>query len=366
MAIRIGLWDCEVCGNNGNLGSSRECEKCGAPRPENVRFYLPDDAQIVTDKEKINQAKAGVDWVCAFCGTTNSSLNKTCENCSASKFDSDKKLQTKVYKNGQVPKTSEDLNKEITEENKETVNKDETKKTSKSKKKTTKKSKKILRNVLIGFGAVLSFFILAFVFTKEIQVTVVSKSWIRTIEVEENKQVQEGGWELPDGATLIKEEQKVHHYNKVQIGTEQKTRDVQVKVGEEQYVCGKKDLGNGYFEDVYCTRDLYETRTENYDAPVYRNDPVNKPYYTYSIVKGFKAEPLKTTGEDENARWPVVDLNKYTPQDSIATYTITVQNSKGKNHSDNVNFELWNRTKPNDVITAEKSSLFGFFIGIKE
>ncbi|HEX8246476.1 MAG TPA: hypothetical protein VF541_23430, partial [Longimicrobium sp.] len=64
MAIREGRWDCPSCGSEAQLGRHVYCTGCGAPRPEEVQFYLPEDAEAVTDAGQLAQANAGADWVC--------------------------------------------------------------------------------------------------------------------------------------------------------------------------------------------------------------------------------------------------------------------------------------------------------------
>ena len=83
MAIREGRWDCPTCGQVGNLGRDQVCPSCGAPRSKDVRFYLPGDVPVVTDAAQLAQAKAGVDWLCQFCGSSNSAAVVACTQCGA-------------------------------------------------------------------------------------------------------------------------------------------------------------------------------------------------------------------------------------------------------------------------------------------
>ena len=53
MAIRVGRWDCFVCGHVGNVGTETHCKNCGSSRPKDVKFYLPDDAKLVLSFEKV-------------------------------------------------------------------------------------------------------------------------------------------------------------------------------------------------------------------------------------------------------------------------------------------------------------------------
>jgi membrane protease subunit (stomatin/prohibitin family) len=75
-------WTCPNC-NTRNKGSSKTCENCGAPQPENVQFELGANQKLVTDSEKIKSAQAGADIHCAYCGTRNSATAETCIQCGA-------------------------------------------------------------------------------------------------------------------------------------------------------------------------------------------------------------------------------------------------------------------------------------------
>ncbi|MCB0838989.1 MAG: zinc finger Ran-binding domain-containing family 2 protein, partial [Bacteroidetes bacterium] len=81
MAVRVGRWDCDVCGHIGNYGPHTKCASCGASRPANVKFYLPKDAEIVTDKEQLKEARAGVDWICGHCYSQNKAKDTVCNSC---------------------------------------------------------------------------------------------------------------------------------------------------------------------------------------------------------------------------------------------------------------------------------------------
>jgi hypothetical protein len=73
-------WTCPNC-DTRNRGSSKTCENCGAPQPENVQFELPAEQKFVTDEESIRAAQGGADIHCPFCGTRNPATAKTCSQC---------------------------------------------------------------------------------------------------------------------------------------------------------------------------------------------------------------------------------------------------------------------------------------------
>ncbi len=73
-------WTCPNC-NTRNKGSSKTCENCGAPQPENVQFELGADQKFVTDENQIKAAQAGADIHCGFCGARNPATAETCSQC---------------------------------------------------------------------------------------------------------------------------------------------------------------------------------------------------------------------------------------------------------------------------------------------
>ncbi|MBN1252275.1 MAG: hypothetical protein JXR51_11605 [Bacteroidales bacterium] len=159
MAIRIGKWDCEQCGHKGNLGPTTKCEKCGASRPENVKFYLADDAEIVIDENKIKEAYSGADWICSFCKTQNKAVDKICISCGNDReiSDGDKSLNEKEYRFDEKIK---DLDEQ----------------TPINKSKNKKKAKGCLIAIAVFF-AIFIFSIFSTFITKDINVTVKDFKW---------------------------------------------------------------------------------------------------------------------------------------------------------------------------------------------
>jgi predicted nucleic acid-binding Zn ribbon protein len=75
-------WTCPKCGSR-NPGPEKTCLSCGAPQPENVQFEQVEGREMIQDEQKIQQAKAGPDIHCAFCGTRNPAGAATCSQCGA-------------------------------------------------------------------------------------------------------------------------------------------------------------------------------------------------------------------------------------------------------------------------------------------
>ena len=114
--------------------------------------------------------------------------------------------------------------------------------------------------------------------TSEKDVTIDEMSWERTVEVEAFGTVTEEDWDVPSEGRILSQREEIREYEQVISGyvTQQRQVSEQVQTGSRTYVCGQRDLGNGFFEDVECTDPVYETRyrTETYQEPVYEDRPV--------------------------------------------------------------------------------------------
>jgi len=75
-------WTCPVC-KTRNPGTLTTCSGCGAAQPKDVQFETPGQAELIKDQAKIDQANAGPDIHCAFCGARNQATAKVCHQCGA-------------------------------------------------------------------------------------------------------------------------------------------------------------------------------------------------------------------------------------------------------------------------------------------
>jgi hypothetical protein len=301
MAIREGRWDCQYCGSIGNLGRDRACYNCGRSRPAGTKFYLADDAEV-KDLKLQQQAKIGPDWVCAFCGTSNAADIEICGSCGHTRDESDAVQETKDFELGQAPTTGD-----------MTIEEDPRAQSEAPPPETSKRRLSPLAIAgIIGAVAILCIgIILAFtVFgSKEVGATVSGFSWERTVDIETFRTVTEEDWSVPSDGRLLSQREEIHHYNQVIDHYETRQRQVQVQVGVETYVCGQRDLGNGFFEDIECSRPVYETQTENYEEPIYVSVPVYQPMFTYEIDKWVVDRTETASGNDHSPFWPRADLS---------------------------------------------------------
>jgi hypothetical protein len=338
MAIREGAWDCPACGQKRNRGPEKHCGACGSPRGTDVKFYLPEDSQEITDEEELKKAKSGPDWNCQFCNGDNASYKAFCSGCGAGKDGSPPREVKFIPEGGESP---------VNEPVKEPV-KDSTKESPKPSSTVTAKGAKggclaLLMSFLLFMliGCCCSSF-----FSKDTTVTVNGFKWERTVEIEKLKTIREKAWEgqVPAGADIISKSKEIYKYEKVQTGTETKTKIVKekVKTGTKKVKTGVKDMGNGYFEDVYKDEPVYETREKEVrtEEPVYKEKPLYKQRITYEIDKWTVGRTEKKSGQDQKASWPNVNLrSKEREGKRTETYTVLCTDDQGKNLTYNAKSE---------------------------
>ena len=377
MAIREGRWDCDSCGTKGNLGRDEHCPHCGAPRSKNVQFYLPEGEPPVSQPDLLRDANAGPDWVCSHCASHNRGYRVTCVDCGAPKGDSPSNpvidYRLKDVPRGDTTKVSTwECEKCGTRNNEDTSTcgscgqnrYGETPDKPPQPARPTRNMPDYATNYLstespntsavkrLAIWASATLAVLAVIFgiwfiffrTTTTPLVVTGFKWERTISFEQYKTVQEEGWSIPPGGRIVSSYQAIHHYNHILDHYETKTRIVteQVPSGVESYVCGERSLGNGYFEDIECTRTTYTTqsRTETYQEPVYRDDPVYQTKYIYDIERWVFSRTEKAGNNDHSPNWPS-DQKAGNERESRRTENYTVVLSDlGKNP------RLYSVTKP--------------------
>jgi hypothetical protein len=133
---------------------------------------------------------------------------------------------------------------------------------------------------LIIFGTWYRFFR-----TKSAEVAVTGHRWARAIAVEEFKEVREENWHdtMPNDA-----EAPICHRK------ERSTR--KVDTGREDCHTERKDKKDGTFEQIKkCT-------------PIYRNEPVEDDWCTYSVRRWKEVDSAKTSGTGMSPAWSTANL----------------------------------------------------------
>lgn len=321
MAIREGAWDCPACGRERIRGPEKHCGSCGSPRGEDVPFYLPDDARVVEDAAEQARSRSGPDWSCSFCDGDNPGFNQYCSGCGSAKDPSKARAQT--VHSTRAPAPAPPVKQE------------------------TSQGGGCLKAALAAFVVILVLvvgFCVMVTSTTETQLTVSGLHWERAIEVERLATVTETGWrgkgEVPSDARVRSSSRKLREHRKVQVGSETRTRQVskRVQAGTRKVKTGVKDLGNGYFEDIYEEEPVYEDRTveESYQEPVYKEEPVYDEEVTYQVDRWKTQSTARSDGKDSDPRWPEVATDSTTRAGKrTESYEVVLTESGGKSYTYN-------------------------------
>lgn len=297
----MGYWDCPFCGSKEIRGDVVNCPSCGRARGE-VQFYVKgvSEGQLLSEEE-LNRLEhvdddtaasisKNPDWYCSFCNSLNSDNAQFCGNCGASREDS----ESNYFQMLQKKKEKEAAEAAAQQQNLSQA--------------PARQSRKALFIILAIVLAVAGIFVwMNGNKTGDYQVT--SVSWVRNINVEENRMFSESGWELPQGAEKTSSRKEIHHYDNVLDHYEtvpvQRSRQV---FDHNEYTT--VDNGNGTFSKqahpVYVT----ETYTEYEKRPVYRQEPRYATKYYYNIWRWTPSRDVTASGEDHNAAWPEVTLGE--------------------------------------------------------
>jgi len=355
MAVREGRWDCQYCGAIGNLGRHRQCHNCNHSRPGGTRFYQADESEV-TDKRLERQALVGPDWICPFCGTSNAGDIHVCGSCGAPRDESTENQQVKDYGEGEAPRSGDMT---FDEEPRQVA-------PAPAEPKKAGSRLPLAAIIAIGAVAVICLGIVAFLIFggSDADVTISGFEWQRTVEIEAFQTVTEEDWSLPTGGRLISQREEIHHHDQVIDHYETRQREVseQVKVGVESYDCGDRDLGNGFFEDIMCDRDLFETqvRTENYEEPIYVSVPVYQTLFIYDIDKWNVVRTETSSGRDHAPYWPRANLEGDEREGrNTESYTIKFVDEENKVYEWETKLTEWERFEQGQAVVLKLNALGG-------
>jgi hypothetical protein len=336
MTVREGRWDCQYCGTKGILGRHKVCPNCAKSRPEGTTFYLPAEAETVEDEKLKELARLGPDWICEFCSSSNPANLDVCRHCNAPRESVSPQQVVKEFAPGAAPKSGDMTIPDPHEKYRQ------------PKEPAPKKARP--RWLLPAIGIILLFACLFAAFSifsgDELDVSIQRMQWERSVVVEELQTVTEEGWDLPGGARIISQQEEIREYDQVIVGYETKQRQVseRVQVGERTYVCGQRDLGNGFFEDIECTEPVYETqqRTETYEEPLYEQVPVYATKYVYEVERWSPVRTERVTGNDQQAYWPELRLGPNQREgERQESYQIVFGNDGGERFTLTFPLEEW-------------------------
>lgn len=244
MTIRMGYWDCPACSHKRIEGPLPNCPACGKPRGAEVQFYTDDAAPVVEDPELIARARMGADWHCRYCGADNRAGMIDCQTCGAGP-DGTKRRAERIIPNAQPPKPPSRVGLILA-------------------------AMAVLAAVLFGGCWFL------FMRTTALKVTVVEATWSKSIQIEELKAERKSDWkeDVPADAR--------------EISRTPKSKTTKVQEGTTKVKTGKKDLGNGMFEDIYK------------EEPKYVEKKVEGTWVTYEVDRWIAGQTLKKETTDES------------------------------------------------------------------
>jgi hypothetical protein len=432
MAIREGRWDCPSCGSKGIYGRHVDCPGCGKPRPADIRFYLTDDAPVIRDAAQLAEAKAGPNWICEHCGASTRATETDCDGCGAPRGSSPSQ-RVIDYPTAQVPRSGDEdddapklppapvpLAAPVPRGRKGRVAKKPEGPREPLTPARTLRACGCLTAMVVG--AIFLLFSLVRACNDRLPVggedltaaTVVGKRWERAFDVEQRRLVEGTGWDLPDSAEVVRSRRRlrgagrvVDHYEsvtrpvqrsrQVASGTRRATRQVpdsrtstrrvteRVQTGERTYVCGQRDLGNGYFEDIECSEPIYEnqtrteeyeeptTRTEEYDETVYRTEyywenettsvPVHRrvqvydTFFTWRVAQWDSVETRHVRGDTWTPAWPDTTLR---PDQRIVRrrdeYWMTFLRADGTRFGARVPQDVWMRWRVGQPVALREAN----------
>ena len=322
----MGYWDCPFCGSKGIRGDVVNCPSCGRARGE-VQFYMKDYTEGETreeneradieylDEEQAKYVSKNPDWYCSFCNSLNSDNAQFCGNCGASREDSESNYFQMLEKKKAREEAEAAAQPQVSQA-------------------PRKPSRKPLMIFLVILLAVIGLFVWMNGNKTASDLRVSAVSWVRNINIEENRMFSESGWELPSGAEqtdarqeLLRVDQVLDHYESVEVP---RTRQV-VDHYETYYTY--TDNGNGTFSEVPHERPVYRTEsyTETVQQPVYRNVPRYATKYYYNVWRWTPSRDVTASGDSHDAAWPEYTLaeNEREGQRS-EVYRFTVEHTKGK------------------------------------
>ena len=375
MAIREGKWRCPYC-SGVNRGAHLACGGCGATRDKDVTFFLEDDAPEVADEALLARARAGADWLCLFCGASNPPDRGQCRNCGGGRGaapsrpvveegagmrserseDPLARLPEGEARSNPAPLVIEPgdasgappgirgatLARRVVYAGLALVSLRSTSRPPRPPARSagmnpapliiepggasgappgpparsagmnpaplaavTRRFRPVVTTVLlllVAFVAAAAYFGLR---RSEETLTVAGFEWERKVAVEAWRTVRERAWEgsVPSQARVVSRRQEVHHTERDQVGT-------------RRVKAGTRDLGNGFFEDVYR------------DEPFYRERPVHRTRVTYDIQRWVPDRTVQASGQDHAARWPDPALRAGEREVSRSEKLVVVLNGK--------------------------------------
>jgi len=311
------FWDCPECGHAHIPGPTQRCPNCFWWRDRGVEFYEAPDSRVLTPEEVAQYQ--GPDWICKVCGAANPErgepvANLICGNC--------QQWQTNSLDLGEA--APEDLasgmvvvQKSGTWEEGFHLPPETESDTAESLPRQGFNWRKYRNVATVGIVGFASCGVLwgawQAIAPRSIEAEIVSRDWVVSVEIQEQRPVAEGGWSVPSDAYHVRSSQRQRGTRQVQTGT--RTEQVQVAYQEQtgtREECKTVSRGDGTGTRSCQDVPVYETRyrTETKEVPVYTTEPVYDTWYDYTVDRWQTLRTVEERGTDAmSRRAPAVSLS---------------------------------------------------------
>lgn len=350
-------WDCPYCGNTAISGKLRECPGCGRPRSTDTEYYKSGPKEYLSDEEAA--AHQNPDWMCECCDSYNPDIAQTCLSCGAPRGASKDYFEIRKAaenKDNVMKNTSESVPDDIPARYKN----------DKPLKDSVKERCLSVIGIAVGIVAVMLaiVFFVRLMMPKDVTLLIDSKSWSRSIAVEEETRFQDEGWTLPSYARELDRQWKLKEKD-VPVFDHYKTVDVEVTKSTEVWDHDEETLvytddGNGALDEekvtVHKYRTEYYTDTEESQEAVYRYEDVYDWYYWYEWDEWVKTRSVDTSGMESEPYWGKVDLGSYEREGRrTEDYKVdaTIQNKDNDKKTFSLSESDWESLNVGDVVTAK-------------
>lgn len=306
------VWVCPNC-QNKNPGNFRFCRGCGAAQPNDVQFQQDAGAQLLTDTKEIEQAAAGADIHCGYCGARNPATNKECAACGADLATGMRREAGTVvaaYAPTAVPQVPcpncGTLNPADALQCKGCGASLRVASASATPAAPARKFPWLVAVIIaLALCGVIAL-VMMLSRTSDVSAAVAGRSWERVVSIIALQPVERSDWraEIPAGAPVGSCEERLY------TTADQPQGDNSIKVCGTPY---SKDLGNGYAEVVQdCQYEVYQD------------------YCSYTVEEWRQVDQIVEQGTDGRPSWPVVALQQGQQEgEREEVYTIQFQTQDG-------------------------------------
>ena len=209
-------------------------------------------------------------------------------------------------------------------------------------------------NVLRIFTCILTLAITIFTFVgcgqqkvETYMVPIDSLEWQATAEIQEWKACEESGWEVPEGATVYKEQEEIKEYKIIGYKTKYRTEEYQEHIG--------------YYLPTW--RPKYDTRTKKvaYKEPI--KEPVYATKYYYTINKWVHLRNVRlASGTTQNYDCPEYDVAENKRVGDIDYKYLVSFTFEGKEVSYTIKKSLWESLQVGQEIPVTKNGMYGVHV----